>query len=91
MYVGWGLEDDDTRERVKAHGFKWYRPDQEVGTFFILPHDDNHPGIKDEHYLKNVEVAKEFVNNLKYGCEVSQGKVTKFETDIDNLIWLKIK
>ena len=25
---------------------EWYRPESEVGTFFILPHDDNHPELK---------------------------------------------
>ena len=91
LYRGWGLEDDDTRERVKVHGYEWYRPEPEVGTFFILPHEDNHPGEDDEHYLNNVEVAKGFGDNLKYGCEISEGEVTEFETDIDNLRWIKIK
>ena len=91
LYVGWGLEDDDTRQRVRAWGYEWFRPEPEVGTFFVLPHEDNHPGIEDDNYRKNVEVAKRFEENLKYGCEVSKGEVTKFETDIDNLTWLKIK
>tara|TARA_Y100000592_G_scaffold94717_1_gene159919 strand:+ start:1555 stop:2256 length:702 start_codon:yes stop_codon:yes gene_type:complete len=91
LYVGWGLEDDDTRQRVRAYGHEWYRPQPEVGTFFVLPHDDNHPGTKDESYLKNVEVAKNFMENLKYGYKDSKGSVSKFETDIDNLTWLKIK
>ena len=91
LYVGWGLEDDDTRQRVRAWGYEWYRPEPEVGTFFVLPHEDNHPGEDDEHYLNNVEVAKGFGDNLKYGCEISEGEVTEFETDIDNLRWIKIK
>jgi hypothetical protein len=91
LYVGWGLEDDDTRERVKSHGFKWYRPTPEEGTFFILPHDDNHPGIKDEQYLKNVEVAKKFVDNLEFGYKDSNGITEMFDTGIDNLTWIKIR
>jgi len=91
LYRGWGLEDDDTRERVKVHGYEWYRPEPEVGTFFILPHEDNHPGIEDKYYLRNVEVAKNFEENLKWGMAASLGEVTKFETDIENLIWLKIR
>ena len=63
LYVGWGLEDDDTRERVRTHGYKWYRPEPEVGTFFVLPHEDNHPGQEDEHFVKNIEVAKKFNEN----------------------------
>ena len=91
LYVGWGLEDDDTRQRVRAHGYDWYRPNPEVGTFFVLPHDDNHPGIEDEHYQKNVSVATDFMKNLSYGCKDSKGDVSRFETNNDNLIWLKIK
>ena len=91
LYVGWGLEDDDTRQRVRAWGYEWYRPEPEVGTFFVLPHEDNHPGEQDETFLKNVEVAKGFQDNLKYGCEISEGEVTEFKTDFENLIWLKIK
>ena len=91
LYVGWGLEDDDTRQRVRAYGQEWFRPDKEVGTFFILPHDDNHPGIDDESYLKNVEIAKDFQNKLKYGYKDSKGVVKKFETNNENLIWLKIR
>ena len=91
LYVGWGLEDDDTRERVKFHGYEWYRPAPEVGTFFVLPHEDNHPGYEDDHYMKNIEVANGFVGNLGYGYKDSKGVVEKFETDNDDLIWLKIK
>ena len=91
LYVGWGLEDDDTRERVRTHGYKWYRPEPEVGTFFVLPHEDNHPGQEDEHFVKNIEVAKKFNENLGYGYKDSKGIVTKFETEIDNLLWIKIK
>ena len=57
----------------------------------MLPHEDNHPGEQDETFLKNVEVAKGFQDNLKYGCEISEGEVTEFKTDFENLIWLKIK
>ena len=91
LYVGWGLEDDDTRQRVRAWGYEWFRPEPEVGTFFVLPHDDNHPGIDDESYLKNVEIAKDFENKLKYGYKDSKGVVEKFETNNENLIWLKIR
>ena len=91
LYVGWGLEDDDTRQRVRTHGYEWYRPESEVGTFFILPHDDNHQ-IEDKNYLKNVDiVAKNFQNNLTYGYKDSKGIVTTFETEIDNLRWIKNK
>ena len=91
LYKGWGLEDDDTRERVRTYGYEWYRPKPEIGTFFVLPHEDNHPGIEDKHYLKNVEVATNFQENLKWGMAASLGEVTKFETDIENLIWLKVR
>ena len=91
LYKGWGLEDDDTRERVRTYGYEWYRPKPEIGTFFVLPHEDNHPGIEDKHYLKNVEVATTFQENLKWGMAASLGEVTKFETDIENLIWLKVR
>ena len=91
LYVGWGLEDDDTRQRVRAHGYNWYRPNPEVGTFFVLPHDDNHPGIEDENYLRNVDIARNFEHNLSYGYKDSEGLVSTFETGINNLKWIKIK
>jgi len=91
LYVGWGLEDDDTRQRLRMHGYEWYRPEPEVGTFFVLPHDDNHPGIEDEGYLKNVEVAKKFEENLGFGYKDSKGTIQKFDTGVDNLTWIKIR
>ena len=32
-----------------------------------------------------------FEENLSYGFKDSRGVVTKFETETDNLIWIKIK
>ena len=91
LYVGWGEEDNDTRQRVRTHGYTWYRPEPELGTFFVLPHDDNHPGMNDEHYQKNMSIARNFMENLHYGCKDSKGDVSRFETNNENLIWLKIK
>ena len=91
LYVGWGLEDDDTRQRVRAHGLMWYRPEAEFGTFYVLPHEDNNPGEDDEYYSKNVDVAKNFFENLAYGYRQPRGTISRFETDIENLIWIKIK
>ena len=69
-----------TRDKESEHGVtNGMRPEPEVGTFFVLPHEDNHPGEQDETFQKNVEVAKGFQDNLKYGCEVSKGEVTEFK------------
>lgn len=91
LYVGWGLEDDDTRERLQYHKYSWYRNEHSVGTFHVLDHDDNHPGVEDKDFQKNIDIAKGFRENIGYGYQDSKGIVKKFDTDIENLIWLKIK
>jgi len=42
MYIGWGNEDEDVRERFKWAGIPVIR--NEVGTFYVLHHKDNCPG-----------------------------------------------
>ena len=38
-----------------------------------------------------MSIARNFMKNLPYGYKDSKGDVSRFETNNDNLIWLKIK
>jgi len=53
MYIGWGNEDEDVRERFKWANIPVIR--NEVGTFYVLHHKDNCPGPSDDRYMDFVQ------------------------------------
>ena len=91
MYIGWGKEDDDTRSRLRAHGYEWYRNEKNVGTFIALPHTDNHPAFEDEDFINNHQLLTKFKEYLDYGHKDVSALVDVYYFDeYDNVKWLKI-
>jgi predicted glycosyltransferase involved in capsule biosynthesis len=91
MYIGWGKEDDDTRSRLRAYGYEWYRNEKSVGTFIALPHDDNHPEFEDSDFINNCKMLTEFNKYLHYGHANVSGDVEVCELhEYDNVKWLKV-
>ena len=92
MYIGWGKEDDDTRTRLRAHGYEWYRNEHEVGTFIALPHEDNHPEFEDDDFINNHKILNEFHKYLDYGHKDVSADVEEFHFDeYENVKWIKVK
>lgn len=61
LYDGWGLEDADLRERIKANNLRVVRGE---GKFHALPHEDSFPGLQDQAFQYNQKVFqnwKQFV------------------------------
>ena len=50
LYIGWGKEDDDLRERVRYKGWRWTRGN---GLFYVLDHPDSAPKEWDKDLRKN--------------------------------------
>jgi hypothetical protein len=95
LYRGWGNEDEDLRERFKWENIPVHR--NEVGTFYCLYHQDNgNMNLKDSDGRKDFFDGRKYLiekayqdrdvgyKNLKYDFE-------EFETDIDNVRWIKSK
>ena len=65
MYVGWGNEDEDIRERFKWANIPTHR--NEKGTFHILYHVDNHPKPDEQERLQDFRNGQEiYRNSFKY-------------------------
>ena len=64
LYDGWGLEDDDLRERIQAFGLNVARGN---GTFKALPHSDSFPGLEDDGFKHNQKIFFQWKSYLEFG------------------------
>ena len=87
-YIGWGKEDDDTRDRLRLLGYNWER--NEEGLFFGLYHAHNYPENGDIDFINNQILLSQLKNNLHLGYKNVNADLEIFEAD-DNIKWLKIK
>lgn len=86
-YKGWGMEDDDTRERVRMFGYEWKR--NVKGLFYALYHADSKPNDNDVDFKNNRNILR----NVSLARTVGYKDVTAtIETFIMNETtkWLKI-
>ena len=91
MYIGWGKEDDDTRSRLRAHEYSWYRNEKNVGTFIALPHTDNHPNFGDMDFINNNKLLSEFHKYLDCGHKDVSADVEVYSLEgYECVKWLKI-
>ena len=67
VYVGWGLEDADIRERILHYGLSIKRSD--TNTFFALDHPDSAPTPGDVNFLNNNQAFMYRGQLLKYGIK----------------------
>lgn len=86
-YKGWGMEDDDTRERLRLLGYEWKRNDD--GLFYALYHKDSNPGNFDVDFQNNGKLLGNISHMLTVGYQDVTAKIEMFEMDT-NIKWLKI-
>lgn len=92
MYVGWGNEDEDIRERFKWAGIPAIR--NAVGTFYVLYHKDNCP-IADESlrwldFMKGRQLLQEAYKYRHIGYKNLTADEESFRmVEYDNVIWVK--
>lgn len=86
-YKGWGKEDDDTRDRLRALGYQWKRDDE--GLFYALYHADNKPSDNDPDFINNHRLLYRLKDNLKVGYNNVTADVVEYKMDTD-IRWLKI-
>jgi xylosylprotein 4-beta-galactosyltransferase len=91
LYIGWGNEDEDLRERFVWANISVKR--NEVGTFNILHHKDNCPPPNEQERYRDFMIGRDILNqgiNFKdIGYKNLSADIEKFETDYPNLIWIK--
>ena len=89
VYVGWGLEDADIRERVLFYGLSVKRADN--NTFFALDHPDSGPAPDDVHFNNNM-VAFEFREQLLgYGVNSQLADVVEVTSSMKEISkWLHV-
>lgn len=86
-YKGWGMEDDDTRQRLRILGYNWKR--NEEGLFYSLYHLDNHPDNDDKDFMNNMRLLMDPTNSISKGWADVDAKVDVYSMD-DLITWLKI-
>jgi len=92
MYVGWGNEDEDVRERFKWAGIPVIR--NETGTFYVLYHKDNCPPPSEHKryadFMKGRNLLHEAYNYRHIGYKNLQATSQTFEMeDQENVRWIK--
>lgn len=88
-YKGWGMEDDDTRERLRRRGFQWKR--NEHGLFYALYHEDSRPADNDVDFRMNAQLLMSGNQSLIYGQQNVRAKVETYYTGDEHTQWLKIR
>lgn len=88
LFEGWGLEDDDFRERIRRNGLSVQSGD---GLFRALPHPDSFRN--DELFRKNQYLFqnRESLSSIGMNCgtlvsHINKEKAEKFDVDI----WLEV-
>lgn len=87
-FVGWGCCDMDTRDRVIEHGYKWHR--NKEGLFYSLYHSNSEPPQNDPDELRNRAIWANREYSRKKGINDYSCNVSKFDSDLENVKWLKI-
>lgn len=89
VYVGWGLEDADIRERVLYYGLSIERAKN--NTFFALDHPDSGPPPGDEHFHNNMVAFEVREHLLKYGVNSQLADVVESSSPMKEINkWLHV-
>jgi FkbM family methyltransferase len=89
MFQGWGLEDDDFRERIRRTGLNVVSSD--TNTFFALPHPDSYKN--DELFKRNQQLFIERTQHASIGLSSSTAEITKNRSKAVNFgvdQWLEV-
>lgn len=70
LYIGWGFEDADLRNRAITGGLIIER--NRNNTFLVLDHPDSCPSSHDEDFRNNIYINSQFKNYWKYGIRTQQ-------------------
>jgi hypothetical protein len=87
-FIGWGCSDMDTRDRLIENGYAWHR--NKEGLFYSLYHPNSEPPQNDPDELRNRAILANREYSRKKGINDSSCNVSKFESDLENVKWLKI-
>jgi hypothetical protein len=72
LYVGWGFEDSDLRDRVHYYNLATTRNQENY--FFVLDHPDSGPAFTDQDFLDNIHRSQHSLDYLKYGLDTTVAK-----------------
>ena len=89
LYKGWGLEDQDLRERINEHHLTTARG---TGKFLALEHADSAPVKSDINFQNNMRIFALWKNFLQYGARsqiCSKEFITSPQLGVDK--WMKVK
>jgi len=86
-YKGWGMEDDDTRQRLRMLGYEWKRNDE--GLFYSLYHTDSHPENNDKDFINNMQLLRNPSHSISKGWTDVSANVDVYEMD-EHTSWIKI-
>lgn len=90
LYIGWGSEDEDLRERIRYYNVPVMR--NSVGTFNILYHEDSHPKTDDMERYQNFINGKRMLNNYTNYLNVGHRQLSadiSVDTIDKNTKWVK--
>jgi hypothetical protein len=73
LYVGWGFEDSDLRDRCQHHRLNIGRNAENY--FFVLDHPDSGPPFTDQDFLDNIHRSQHSLDFLKYGLDTTVAKI----------------
>lgn len=89
VYVGWGLEDADIRERILHYELSIERSSS--NTFFALDHPDSAPKPNDINFLNNNQAFMYREQLLKYGIKSQLADVEEVTPPMPQIDrWLKV-
>ncbi len=89
VYVGWGLEDADIRERILHYGLRVERSDD--NTFFALDHPDSGPPPGDVHFENNNVAFSYREHLLNYGVKSQLADVEEIVPPMKEITkWLHV-
>jgi hypothetical protein len=89
VYVGWGLEDADLRERVLYYGLSVERASN--NTFFALDHPDSGPPPGDTNFENNNKAFAYRYQLLNYGVKSQLAEVEEVIPPVVEITkWLRV-
>lgn len=74
LFVGWGFEDADLRERIAFHKLSVKRSADNL--FYALPHPDSGPSMEDPDFRRNIELSSQYTFYLAHGVSNQPSQVT---------------
>ncbi len=85
-YFGWGKEDDDTRDRVIAKGYKWHR--NAAGLYYALYHQPIGLLDNDPDWLNNNRIYGNYHSYLTKGINDCSADVEEYV--VGEVRWLML-